>query len=44
LIIALPLALLTAWIVELVSVALGLRRRLGCWTAVLEQGWIGEVR
>jgi tyrosine-protein kinase Etk/Wzc len=44
LILALPLALLTAWIVELVSVALGLRRRLGCWTAVLEQGWIGEVR
>ena len=41
---AFPVALLTAWIVELVSIALGLRRRLGCWTAVLEQGWIGEAR
>jgi tyrosine-protein kinase Etk/Wzc len=41
---ALPVALLTAWIVELVSIALGLRRRLGCWTAVLEQGWTEEAR
>lgn len=41
---ALPVALITAWVVELVSIALGLRRRLGCWTAVLEQGWIGETR
>jgi tyrosine-protein kinase Etk/Wzc len=41
---AFPVALLTAWIVELVSITLGLRRRLGCWTAVLEQGWIGEAR
>jgi tyrosine-protein kinase Etk/Wzc len=41
---AFPVALLTAWIVELVSIALGLRRRLGCWTAVLEQGWIGEAQ
>ena len=44
LVFALPLALITAWIVELVSIALGLRRRLGCWTAVLEQGWIGEAQ
>ena len=44
LVFALPLALVTAWIVELVSVALGLRRRLGCWTAVLEQGWTEEAR
>jgi uncharacterized protein involved in exopolysaccharide biosynthesis len=44
LVFALPLALITAWIVELVSIALGLRRRLGCWTAVLEQGWTGEAR
>jgi tyrosine-protein kinase Etk/Wzc len=44
LVFALPLALITAWIVELVSIALGLRQRLGCWTAVLEQGWIGEAR
>jgi tyrosine-protein kinase Etk/Wzc len=44
LVLALPLALITAWIVELVSIALGLRRRLGCWTAVLEQGWTGEAR
>jgi len=43
LVFALPLALATAWIVELVSIVLGLRRRLGCWTAVLEQGWIGEA-
>ena len=41
---ALPLALITAWIVELVSIALGLRRRFGCWTAVLEHGWTGEAR
>jgi tyrosine-protein kinase Etk/Wzc len=44
LVFALPVALITAWIVELVSIALGLRRRLGCWTAVLEQGWIGDAR
>jgi capsule polysaccharide export protein KpsE/RkpR len=44
LILALPVALITAWIVELVSIALGLRRRLGCWTAVLEHGWTGEAR
>jgi tyrosine-protein kinase Etk/Wzc len=44
LVLALPLALLTAWVVELASIALGLRRRLGCWTAVLEQGWTGEAR
>ncbi|MEI9968914.1 MAG: chain length determinant family protein [Terracidiphilus sp.] len=42
LVFALPLALITAWIVELVSIALALRRRLGSWTAVLEQGWTGE--
>jgi len=44
LVLALPLALITAWIVELVSIALGLRRRFGCWTAVLEHGWTGEAR
>ncbi len=44
LVFALPLALITAWIVELVSIAIGLRRLLGCWTAVLEQGWTGEPR
>lgn len=44
LVFALPIALITAWIVELVSVALGLRRRLGSWTAVLEEGWTGEPR
>jgi tyrosine-protein kinase Etk/Wzc len=44
LVFALPLALMTAWIVELVSVALDLRRRLGGWTAVLELGWTGEAQ
>jgi tyrosine-protein kinase Etk/Wzc len=44
LVFALPLALITAWIVELVSVALGLRKRLGGWTAVLELGWTGEAQ
>jgi uncharacterized protein involved in exopolysaccharide biosynthesis len=44
LILAPPLALTTAWIVELVSIALGLRRRFGCWTAVLEHGWTGVAR
>jgi tyrosine-protein kinase Etk/Wzc len=44
LVLALPLALITAWIVELVSIALGLRLRFGCWTAVLEHGWTGEAR
>ena len=41
---SLPLALGTAWIAELVSVALALRRRSGGWTAVFEQGWTGTAR
>jgi uncharacterized protein involved in exopolysaccharide biosynthesis len=41
---SLPLAVGTAWIVDLFGGLLGLRRRYGCWTAVLEQSWIGEAR
>jgi uncharacterized protein involved in exopolysaccharide biosynthesis len=41
---ALPLALVTAWIAEAISAALRLRRRYGCWTGVLEQGWTGAAR
>jgi uncharacterized protein involved in exopolysaccharide biosynthesis len=43
-VLALPLAVATAWVVDLFGGLLGLRRRHGNWTAVLEQSWIGEVR
>ena len=43
-VLAFPLALVTAWIAEVISAARRLHRRYGCWTAVLEQGWTGEAR
>jgi len=41
---SLPLALVTAWIVDVIDGALRVRRRYGCWTAALEQGWTGATR
>jgi uncharacterized protein involved in exopolysaccharide biosynthesis len=42
-VLALPLALLTAWISEVIAAARHLRRRYGSWTAALERGWTGEA-
>ncbi len=44
LVLAFPLALVTALIVEAISAARRLRRRYGSWMAVLEQGWTGDAR
>ncbi len=44
LVLAFPLALLTAWIAEAISAARRLQRRYGCWTAVLERSLIGEAQ
>ncbi len=44
LVFALPLALGTAWTADVIGSVLRLRRRYGCWTAVLEQGWTGAAR
>jgi uncharacterized protein involved in exopolysaccharide biosynthesis len=44
LVLAFPLALVTALIVEAISAARRLRRCYGSWMAVLEQGWTGEAR
>ncbi len=43
-VLALPLALGTAWITYMIGGVLRLRRHYGCWTAVLEQGWTGATR
>ena len=44
LVLAFPLALVTALIAEVIAVVRRLRRRYGCWTAVLERGWTGEAQ
>lgn len=44
LVLAFPLALVTALIAEVFSVARRLRLRYGCWTAILERGWTGEAQ
>jgi len=41
---AFPLALVAAWISEMIAVIRRLRNRHGCWLAVLERGWTGEAR
>jgi hypothetical protein len=43
-VLALPLALVMAWIADTIDGALRLRRRYGCWTAVLEQSLSGAAR
>jgi uncharacterized protein involved in exopolysaccharide biosynthesis len=44
LVLAFPLALVTAVIAETISAARRLRSSYGCWTAVLEHGWTGEAQ
>ncbi len=43
-VLAFPLALVAAWISEVIAVMRGLRNRYGCWMGVLERGWTGEAR
>jgi len=43
-VLAFPLGVGTAWCCEAVGMAIRLRRRLGSWSAVLEEGWSGERR
>jgi uncharacterized protein involved in exopolysaccharide biosynthesis len=44
LVLAFPLALVTALIREVIAAVRRLRRQYGCWTAVLECGWAGEAQ
>jgi len=41
---ALPLALAGAWVADAIGAALTMRRRFGCWTAVIDESSIGDAR